>query len=366
MKRMIRTALAMTLTLGMLAGCGNSAGSGSAAKETAAQGAAAGETKAAQTQAAASGKAVTMKIATTGNDKHQSTIAAQAFADKVKELSGGQIEATVYPNSSLGSEREASEGVKMGSIEMTIVTSDGALPSFVPETQVLSIPYLFESKEEAYYVLDGFLQEELGPKFEAQGMKHLAFCELGFRHFTNNKKEVTKAEDMKGLSIRVQEAPIWFALADSLGFIATPIAFNELYTALQQGTVDGQENPIASISSSAFDEVQKYMCMDGHTYPAESMIMNLNFYNGLTAEQQGWVDEAAAYARDYQRQTVTDMENEMLEGIKAKGVKVCEEPDLASFQAATAELYKMDSVTQLVAPELTEAVRAAVSEYRSR
>lgn len=358
MKRMMCAALVTMMTLGMLTGCGNAA---SSAPETAAQ-AAAPEAAKAET----AGTAVSMKIATTGNDKHQSTIAAQAFADKVKELSGGQIEATVYPNSSLGSEREASEGVKMGSIEMTIVTSDGALPSFVPETQVLSIPYLFESKEEAYYVLDNFLQEELAPKFEAQGMKHLGFCELGFRHFTNNKTEITKAEDMKGLSIRVQEAPIWFALADSLEFIATPIAFNELYTALQQGTVDGQENPIASISSSAFDEVQKYMCMDGHTYAAESMIMNLGFYNGLSAEQQGWVDEAAAYARDYQRETVTSMEEEMLESIKSNGVIVCEDPDLASFQAATADLYKMDSVTALVDPSLTEAVRGAVEEYRGK
>lgn len=311
-------------------------------------------------------EAITMKIATTGNEVHQSTIAAQAFADKLSELSSGQMEATVYPNSQLGSEREATEGVKMGSIEMTVVTSDGAVPSFVPETQVLSIPYMFETKEEAYYVLDNFLQEELAPKFEAQGMKHLAFCELGFRHFTNNKAEVKSAADMKGLSIRVQEAPIWFALADSLEFIATPIAFNELYTALQQSTVDGQENPIATISSSAFDEVQKYMCMDGHTYAAESILMNLDFYNGLTEEQQAWVDEAAIYARDYQRETVTSMEAEMLENIKSKGVIVCEEPDIQSFKDATADLYMKDEVVALVNPELTEAVCAAVEEFKAQ
>ena len=309
--------------------------------------------------------AVSMKVATTGNEKHQSTIAAQAFKDKVEELSGGDITVTLFPNSQLGSEREMAEGVKMGSIEMTIVTSDGALPSFVPETQVLSIPYLFESKEEAYYVLDNFLQGELEPKFEAQGMKHLAFCELGFRHFTNNKTEITKAEDMKGLSIRVQEAPIWFALAECLGFIATPIAFNELYTALQQGTVDGQENPIPSISSSAFDEVQKYMVLDGHTYAAESMIINLNFYNKLTDEEKAWVDEAARYASDTQRATVNANEEEQLASIKEHGVTVCEDPDLESFQAATAELYKMDSVKALVDPALTEAVMNAVQEYRA-
>ena len=347
MKKAFSLALAMALILTMLAGCGGNANTGTPS--------AGGSTPAAGP--------IQIKIATTGNEQHQSTLAASFFKEKVEELSGGQIAVTLYPNSSLGSEREAAEGVKMGSIEMTIVTSDGALPSFVPETQVLSIPYLFSSKAEAYYVLDNFLQGELGPLFEAQGMKHLGFCELGFRHFTNNAREVTKADDMKGLSIRVQEAPIWFALAESLGFIATPIAFNELYTALQQGMVDGQENPIASISSSAFDEVQKYMCMDGHTYAAESILINLNLYNSMTAEQQAWVDEAAAYAVDSQRALVDSMEAEMLESIKAKGVNVCEDPDLASFQAATANLYLRDDVKALVKPELVEAVRAAVAEF---
>ena len=361
MKKLVSTILAVTM-MASLAACGGNSGSATSTTAAAAGGAAQTTTAAAAPAAAA----VTMKVATTGNEKHQSTIAAQAFKEKVEELSGGQISATVYPNSQLGSEREMAEGVKMGSIEMTIVTSDGALPSFVPETQVLSIPYLFSNKEEAYYVLDNFLQNELEPKFEAQGMKHLAFCELGFRHFTNNKKEITKASDMEGLSIRVQEAPIWFALADSLKFIATPMPFNELYTALQQGTVDGQENPIASISSSAFDEVQKYMVLDGHTYATESMIMNLDFYNKLTDEQKGWVDEAAKYASDTQRATVTANEEAMLKSIKDHGVVVCENPDLASFQEATADLYKQDAITALVKPELTEAVRKAVEEFKTK
>lgn len=347
MKKFLSLALSAAMTMALLAGCGSG-------------GNAAGSTP------PSSGEKVTMKIATVGNEKHQSTIAAQFFADKVTELSGGQIEVNIYPNASLGGEREMAEGVKMGSIEMAIVTSDGALPSFVPEAQVLSIPYLFANKDEAYYALDNYLQNELSPKFEAQDIKHLGFVELGFRHFTNNVREVTSAADMKGLSIRVQEAPIWFALADSLGFIATPISFNELYTALQQGTVDGQENPIASISSSAFDEVQKYMCMDGHTYAAESMIMNLNFYNNLTDEQKAWIDEASAYATAEQRKAVDAMETDMLESIKANGVIVSENPDIASFQEATADLYLKPEVTALVDPSLVEGVRAAVAEFNSK
>lgn len=351
-KKILSLALAAAMLTGVvsLSACGGNNGS------TASSGSNAG---------GAAGSSYELKIATTGNDKHQSTIAAEAFAEKIAELSGGQITATVYPNSSLGSEREAAEGVKMGSLEMTVVTTDGTLPNWVPETQVLSIPYLFETKEEAYYVLDNFLQEELAPKFEEQGIKHLAFCELGFRHFTTNGKEIKSAADLAGQSIRVQEATIWFALADSLGFIATPIAFNELYTALQQGTVDGQENPITSIATSAFDEVQKYMCLDGHTYGAESIIMNLDLYNGMTEEQQGWIDEAAAYARDYQRETVDAMEQDYLQQIKDNGVIVCEDPDIQSFKDATADMYKREDVAALVDPSLTEAVMAKVEEFNA-
>lgn len=343
-KRILGFVLAAAMTMGVasLSACGG------------------GDTSGGDTQS------ISLKIATTGNDKHQSTIAAQAFADKIAELSNGTITATVYPNSSLGSEREAAEGVKLGSLEMTVVTTDGTLPSWVPATQVLSIPYLFETKEEAYYVLDHFLQDELAPQFEAQGIKHLAFCELGFRHFTTNKREIQSAADLAGQSIRVQEATIWFALADSLGFIATPIPFNELYTALQQSTVDGQENPITSIATSAFDEVQRYMCLDGHTYGAESIIMNLELYNSLTEEQQGWVDEASIYARDHQREVVSSMEKEYLQQIKDSGVIVCETPDIQSFKDATADMYKQPDVAALVDPSLTEAVMAKVDEFKTK
>ena len=207
-KKWLGLALAMCALASVLTGCGSAGSDG----------------------------AIKLKIATVGNESHQSTIAATAFKEKLEELAGDRFEITIYPNAQLGGEREMAEGVKIGSIEMAVVTTDGALPSFVPETQVLAIPYLFADKEEAYYVLDGCLQEELQPVFEVQGFKHLSFCELGFRHFTNNVREVTKAEDMKGLSIRVQESAIWFSLADYLGFIATPISFSSSSsTALQAG-----------------------------------------------------------------------------------------------------------------------------------
>lgn len=344
MKKILCTVLALVTAFSLTA-CGAKPSAAPAASGNAASPAA----------PTASGKTVTIKLATVGNEDHQSTIGAQFFKDKVEALSNGQITVTIYPNSALGGEREAAEGVKLGTIQMTIVTTDGALPAWVPETQVLSIPYLFASKEEAYKTLDGLLQAELAPKFEAQGFKHLGFMELGFRHFTNNKREVKTAEDMKGLSIRVQEAPIWFALIEKLNATATPVSFNELYTALQQGMVDGQENPVTSIATSRFNEVQKYMTLDGHTYGAESIIVNKAFYDGLTPELQKNVDEAAAYAVTEQRKKVDSQETAYLKQLQESGM-VITEPDLASFRAATDGLYKLENVSKLVDPALVEKI----------
>lgn len=341
MKKFISLALAGTLAASLLVGCGGAASSAPASAGG----------------SAASGKAVEIKIATVGNENHQSTIGATYFKEKVEELSGGNITATIFPNGALGGEREAAEGVKLGTLQMTIVTTDGALPAWVPEVQVLAVPYLFADKEAAYDVLDNVLQTEFEPLFEKQGFKHLGFMELGFRHFTNNVREVKTASDMKGLSIRVQEAPIWFALMDKLGATATPVSFNELYTALQQGMVDGQENPIASIYSSRFNEVQKYMTLDGHTYAAESVIMNLDFFNSLTEEQQGWVEEACAYAVDAQRAKITELEDGYVEELKAAGMTITE-PDLDTFVAATEGLYQMPEVQKLVPSALVEKIMA--------
>lgn len=300
-----------------------------------------------------------IKFGSTGNAQHQYTVYGQYFKEKVEELTKGKVQVEIYPNNALGNEREMVESVLLGTIEMCCVTSDGTLPSWVPETQILSIPYLFSNKKEAYYVLDHTLQDYLEPKFEAKGAKHLAFAELGFRHFTNNIRPIKKAEDMNGLKIRVQEAPVWFALLHDLNATATPVPFAELYTALQQGMVDGQENPIASIASSKFYEVQKYMSLDGHTYAAGSAIINKKFYDSLPPEYQKAVDEAALYARDAQRNDINGKEAKMLADMKEAGLKV-DEVDVESFKKATENLYKEPAVAKLVKPELVELVRNAI------
>jgi tripartite ATP-independent transporter DctP family solute receptor len=330
MKKIMSMALILIIT-GLLAGCGEKTG-----KES-------------------NGAPVEIKVATVGNDEHQSTLMAKIFKEELEKNYDGDVNVSIYSNGSLGGEREAAEGVKLGTIQMTIVTSDGALPAWVPDIQVLSIPYLFENKEQAFKTLDGVVSEQLNPKFEEQGFKHLGFGELGFRHFTNNKKEIKSATDMKGLSIRVQEAPIWFALMQSLEASAVPVSFNELYTALQQGMVDGQENPIASIATSKFNEVQKYLTLDGHTYAAVSMIMNKSFYDGLSEDLKSAIDQAAKNAIPRQRKAIDDKEKAYLKQLENSGM-IITNPDKRSFIEATKDLYKKEEVKKLVDPNLVELV----------
>ncbi len=299
---------------------------------------------------------VEIKYATVGPDEHQYTIAAAKFKELIEEKSEGRIKVTLFPNAQLGGEREMAEGVKMGTIQMTTVTSDGALPAWVKDTQVFSIPYLFRNREHVYNALDGVISEELDPQFEKAGFKNLGYVELGFRHFTNNKKEINSASDVAGLKIRVQEAPIWFALINALEGTATPIPFNELYTSLQQGVVDGQENPLATIRSMKFYEVQKYLALDAHTYAPGSVIMNLDFFNNLSDEDKRLVKEAVDEMKVYQRNLIASQDEENIEFLKGEGMIVTE-PDRETFMEATKDIPTLDKVKELVNPDLVEKVR---------
>lgn len=300
-----------------------------------------------------------VKIAVVGNDQHQSTIMANLFKEELNKLQSDKFEIEIYPNGILGGEREAVEGVKLGTIQMTVVTMDGAVPAWVPDTQIMSIPYLFTTKEQAYQALDGVIYDYLAPKFDEAGFKYLGAGELGFRHFTNNLREIKSAKDMKGLSIRVQEAPIWFALIKSLSASAVPVSFNELYTALQQGMVDGQENPVASIYTSKFNEVQKYLTLDGHTYAAVSILMNKDFYNKFDDQTKANIEKAAELAIPRQRKEISEIEDQYLESLKNSGM-IITTPDKNSFVEATKDIYLLPEVQKIVNPEFVSTVKESL------
>jgi tripartite ATP-independent transporter DctP family solute receptor len=303
---------------------------------------------------------VTIKLAHVGSTEHQYHIGAEEFKRLVEERSNKEITVNIFPQSQLGNERDAIEGVRMGTIEMTTIAAAGALPSFAPEIGVLGVPYILKNHKQAYAVLDGPFGDELGKYIEAKGMINLCFWEMGFRNFTNNVRPIRTPADVRDLKIRVQESKSWMELIKLLGGIPTPIAFGELYSALQQKVVDGQENPIATIYSMRYYEVQKHLTLDGHTYEATAVLVNPKFFSGLSDAHREIVRQAAIDARTFQRARLAEIDKERLEVIKNAGVEIVTDPDLSAFQKATEDLYKqLDGVPAELVQKFKDASAAA-------
>ncbi len=269
-------------------------------------------------------KSYTIKVAYVVPETQSTHLAAvEVFKPYVEEASKGRIKVDLYPNGSLGGDRQAIESVQLGTIEMTI-PAVAVLSGFEPQFQIFDLPFLFKSKAAAYKALDGDLGETLSAKLIPLGMRNLAYAENGFRHITNNRQPIHKPEDLQDLKIRTMENPVHMATFRSLGANPTPISFGELYTALQQHTVDAEENPIPLVYSSKFYEVQKYYSLTGHVYAATVLLMNDNFFNSLPEELQKVVMDGAAKYREYQRKLNAEQEGAMLDKLKATGMKVNE------------------------------------------
>lgn len=221
--------------------------------------------------------------------------AARVFKDIVEAETSGEIIVNLFPVGQLGGERELIESTKLGLVQMSMVS--GAIAGYFKPAMVLDIPYLFSSAPVAWKVLDGPFGKELADAIrDNTGLKVLAYGETGFRSFTNSKKRVTSPAGMKGLKIRVMETPLYIIMVKALGASPTPISWPEVYTALQQKVVDGQENPVGTILQAKFNEVQKYLILDGHTYSADFLTINNTFYNNLSDDHKMIIRRAAIIA----------------------------------------------------------------------
>lgn len=303
---------------------------------------------------------VNVKFAHSGSNEHQYHIGAERFKKIVEARSNKEIIVNIFPQAQLGSERDAIEGVRMGTLEMTAIAAAGALPSFVPETGVLAMPYVLHTRPQTYAVLDGKFGKELNKYIEKKGIINLAFWEVGFRHFTNNVKPIKTPTDIKGLKFRIQESKVWIELIKTLGGIPTPVSFGELYSALQQKVVDGQENPVATIYSMKYYEVQKYLSLDSHTYEAAAVLINPKFFNKLSKEHQKIIIDAAKDAADFQRTKLEQIDSDRLAIIKKAGVVIEEKLDVKAFVEATKDFGKnIDNVpASLMAMFRKEAAKA--------
>ena len=268
-------------------------------------------------------RAHTLKFAAANNKGHPQVTGMEKFAEIVKEKSGGKIDVRLFPGGVLGGDVQTVSALQGGVVEMLVLNA-GILASNVKDFGAVDLPFLFNSGEEADKVMDGPFGKSLTDKLPATGLVGLAYWELGFRNLTNNRHPVAKLEDIKGLKIRTLQSPIPIELFNSLGANAVPLPYTELYTALETGTVDGQENPFANIINAKFYEVQKYLTVTRHQYNPQIVLISKKFWDGLNDEEKAVLLLAAVEARDFQRKVSREADAKALEEIKSTGMQVTE------------------------------------------
>jgi tripartite ATP-independent transporter DctP family solute receptor len=264
-----------------------------------------------------------MKLAVVTSKDRSLTKGLYKFEEIVEKETGGSIKVEVFPDGQLGGDRVVFEGLKIGSIQGTTM-STGPIASFTKRFTVFDLPYLFRDEETAYEVLDGPLGEELLEDLKEHQVIGFNYWENGFRDLTNNKKEVKTVDDINGLKLRTLENSLHVDLWKEMGAIPTPIPYPELFTALEQHTVDGQENPVGNVTTGNFYEVQKYITKTKHIYNASVFMISEKFWNTLSDEEKKIVTEASEEAKDYQRELNQQETTKAYELLKEKGMTITE------------------------------------------
>jgi len=284
-------------------------------------------------------------------------IVAEKFKELIEDRTKGQTTVKIHHSASLGSETEILQQVQMGQVQMAVITA-GPFDTFIPLVRVIDYPFIFKSNEQADQVLDGPLGQEILKSLESVDMKGLAFAENGFRNLTNNKRPVKTADDAKGLKIRVMESALHKGIWQSLGANPTPMPW-PIYTQLEQGVIDGQENPLWVIEVYKLFEVQKYMTMTRHVYSAHIGVASLKWWKGLEPGLQDQIQKAIYEASVFQRKDNRDKDAARLQMLKDKGMQVEENPDVNSFREKVANLKDMDLFKDPKVQDLLQRVMAA-------
>ena len=299
------------------------------------------------------GVKVSIKLGHVVNEKDSFHICALKFKELAEKNSNGEIKITIYPNRQLGDEKTLLERMKMGIVDAGAITG-GPIVNFVPVFGVTDLPFLFSSPEHAYKVLDGPIGRSLLKAMKKAGFKGLAFGERGFRNLTNSKHPVRTPEDVKGLKIRVMQNPVYVDTFKALGANAVPMAWGEVLTALQQGTVDGQENPVNVIYSFKLYEVQKYLSMTRHAYAPMVIMFSLKKWNKIPQKYQEILQDAAQKAAEYERDYDNNNEAVQLKEIESHGMQVIMNPDIAAFRKAVKPVY--DKYENKFGKDLVESI----------
>ena len=261
---------------------------------------------------------------------------SQAFCADLEKRTTGRYKCQIQAGAN--DERAAIEAVQLGTLDVTN-TSTGPVSNFVPEVGIVDIPFLFRDYDHARRVLDGPIGQEILAKFHSKGIIALAWTENGFRHLTNSRRAVVKPDDVKGLKVRTMQNPVHIQAFQSIGVQPTPMAFSELFTSLQQGVVDGQENPIPVILASKFSQVQKHLSLTGHVYSPSLLLMSPKLWNSLSEADKANFREAAKVGSAAQRKKVNDDEAAGIAQLKNDGMEVVTNVDGQAFRTAMTPVW---------------------------
>ncbi len=261
-----------------------------------------------------------------------------AFCNEVEKGTQGRYKCQHFPSGSLGGEREMIEAVQLGTLDL-VNTSTGPVGNFVPEVKIVDIPFLFRDYDHARRVLDGPIGQDILTKFPSKGLVALAWTENGFRHMTNSKRAILKPADAAGLKMRTMENKVHMEGYRAFGIQPTPMSFTEVFGALQQGTVDGQENPIPVILASKFSQVQKHLSLTSHVYSPALIITSPRLMNKLSDADKKVFYEAGKKAAAAQRKRVNDDEDSGIAQLEKDGMSVVRKVDGQAFRDALRDTY---------------------------
>lgn len=283
--------------------------------------------------------ATVIKVGHGANEQFHMHRALLRFEELVEAGSNKEIDVQIFPSSQLGPDREMIEGVQTGVLEMAVPPSS-FFAGWDPAFAVIELPYMYSSKEHALKVLGSETGSKMLERLEKQGLVGLGWMELGVRHVTNNVRPISKPEDLQGIKLRTMKVPAHVDTFTALGANPTPMNFGEVYSALQQGVIDGQENPIALIDTQRFYEVQKNLSLTGHVFTVYVPVISKSFFDGLSAEHQQLLRESITAAAAYQQEIVNKEEAEQISKIRDAGVNVLELSDeqRQAFSAQTEDV----------------------------
>lgn len=293
--------------------------------------------------------------ASTSNTGHK---AFEFLAQELEEKTDGRITIEIFPSSQLGSERELVESIQLGNVDMTFVSS-AVLGNFNPQFFALDIPFMFKDRESVYRVLDGDIGENLLTSLERVGIKGLGYWENGFRQLTNSKQVIRSPEDLQGMRMRTMENDVHIAAWRELGANPAPLAFGELFTALQQGTFDAQEGPINLFYDMRFHEVQQHISMTNHVYSPWPVLINPDTYNRLSDEDRVILEEAILKTTEYQRDLAQQADENAVASMPNVTITELTPEELETFSSHMEPIQNM--VKERVGDEIVDAILAEIN-----